>query len=88
MVLAIGKELQLRQAEISEPIETIYFGGGTPSILESKQISFLLSEVTRNFQIVSSPEITLEANPEDLSLSKTKSFRDQGINRISLSRRR
>ncbi|KAB1156807.1 radical SAM family heme chaperone HemW [Flavobacterium luteum] len=85
MVLAIAKELQMRKNELeNETIETIYFGGGTPSILPISEIRFLIDEVYKNYKVVKNPEITIEANPDDLSneriigLSKTK------INRLSI----
>lgn len=72
MVLAIAKELQMRKTEFeNDPefsgVETIYFGGGTPSVLTTEEIAFLISEVYENFIVVENPEITLEANPDDLT---------------------
>ena len=82
---ALVQEIQLRQKDWQdEPIETIYFGGGTPSVLTVEELHFLLDAVYANFQVIAVPEITLEANPDDLSpeyllaLSKTK------INRLSI----
>ena len=68
MVLALAKEIQLRKVEAKEDfIETIYFGGGTPSILTIEDIDFLITTVYSNYSVVQDPEITLEANPDDLS---------------------
>src|SRR5947207_2992151 len=68
MVLALAKEIEMRKNETgNEVVETIYFGGGTPSILSSEQIDFLINAVYENFEVVENPEITLEANPDDLS---------------------
>ncbi len=69
MVLALAKEIQLRKSEFQDEIvETIYFGGGTPSILSIEDLRFLIDEVYRNYKVVENPEITLEANPDDLHL--------------------
>jgi oxygen-independent coproporphyrinogen-3 oxidase len=85
MVLAIANELKLRKSEFeNEIVETIYFGGGTPSVLELDEINFLIRTVYENYSVSETPEITLEANPDDLTeeriieLSKTK------INRLSI----
>lgn len=64
------KELELRTNELQNiKIETIYFGGGTPSLLTVDELQFLISEVYQNFEVVAHPEITLEANPDDLMSS-------------------
>lgn len=85
MIDAMIRELRLRQAYLgSEVIETIYFGGGTPSLLGLDQIDRFLSEIHRLFQVTQNPEITLEANPDDLSLDKLKALRSSGINRLSI----
>lgn len=69
MVLALAKEIQLRKNEFQDEIvETIYFGGGTPSILSIEDLRFLIDAVYRNYKVVENPEITLEANPDDLHL--------------------
>ena len=84
MIRAISKELSLRKDYLTEGIETIYFGGGTPSVLTTEQIDFLLNEIIRTYNIKPNTEITLEANPEDISISKAKELFDIGVNRISL----
>jgi putative oxygen-independent coproporphyrinogen III oxidase len=84
MVSAISKELRLKKEYLAEDIDTIYFGGGTPSLLSSAQISFLLDEINRTYQINPAAEITLEANPEDISLQKASALLGLGINRVSL----
>ena len=73
--MAIAKELQMRKSEFElldgarsdNKFETIYFGGGTPSVLTSDEINFLIEEVYKNYSVSENPEITLEANPDDLS---------------------
>ncbi|MEY5045001.1 MAG: radical family heme chaperone HemW [Bacteroidota bacterium] len=81
---AIEKEIELRSGEVTEEITTIYFGGGTPSLVDNTVIENVLSEIGRNFTINPKAEITLEANPDDISIEKAKSWKDIGINRFSL----
>ena len=67
MVLALAKEIELRKNESQdEIIETIYFGGGTPSVLSIDDIRCLIDTVYKHYQVIENPEITLEANPDDL----------------------
>ena len=85
MIQAICKELFLRKSEIpNEPIETIYFGGGTPSLLTAKDITELLNVIGDHYQIIAEPEVTLEANPDDLDEGKISELSDVGINRLSI----
>ena len=85
MVLALAKEIQMRKNESSEAIiETIYFGGGTPSVLTSDEINFLIDTVYQNYQVVENPEITLEANPDDLSQVRIFELATSKINRLSI----
>src|SRR5690606_27979035 len=84
MVLALAKEMQLRESEVSEVVETIYFGGGTPSVLTLKEINFLIHEVYSNFEVSENPEITLEANPDDLSEERIIELSKSKINRLSI----
>jgi len=67
MVNAIRQEIRLRKQDAKLPVETIYFGGGTPSVLTPQQLRVLLGEVYNQFEVIDKPEITLEANPDDLS---------------------
>ncbi len=85
MVLALAKELQLRASEFqNETIETIYFGGGTPSVLTLEEIRFLLDAVYKDYTVVDNPEITLEANPDDLSKDRIVELSESSINRLSI----
>jgi len=84
MVVAISKELSLRENYLEEGIDTIYFGGGTPSLLSTEQLHYLLSEISSTFKLNQNAEITLEANPEDITTTKAKDLIDLGFNRISL----
>lgn len=85
MVLALAKEIQLRKDELgNEVVATIYFGGGTPSILSVEEIQFLIDEVYKNFDVIENPEITLEANPDDLSNEQIIELSKTPINRLSI----
>ncbi|WP_445714766.1 radical SAM family heme chaperone HemW [Flavobacterium sp.] len=84
MVLALAKEIHLRSKPITEPIETIYFGGGTPSILSIKDLRFLIDEVYRNYIVVENPEITVEANPDDLDNETIRQLANSPVNRLSI----
>ncbi|MCV9933631.1 radical SAM family heme chaperone HemW [Flavobacterium sp. LS1R47] len=92
MVLAIAKEIAMRKNEFKlldsagsdSQIETIYFGGGTPSVLTNDEINFLISEVYKNYNVVENPEITLEANPDDLSAERIFELSKSSINRLSI----
>jgi len=68
MVLALAKEIEMRSHPITESIETIYFGGGTPSILSVEDLRFLIDSVYKNYNVIENSEITVEANPDDLNL--------------------
>lgn len=85
MISALQKELVLRKDEFSvEVVETIYFGGGTPSVLSSEEIKSIIQLVYENYEIVENPEITLEANPDDLSNDKIIQLANSPINRLSI----
>lgn len=85
MVLALAKEISIRKNEFSnEIVETIYFGGGTPSVLSNEEINFLIAEVYKNYNVVENPEITLEANPDDLSSERIFELSKSPINRLSI----
>jgi oxygen-independent coproporphyrinogen-3 oxidase len=85
MVQALVKELQMRESEFKDEIvETIYFGGGTPSVLTSHEIGLLIETVYTNYKVSESPEITLEANPDDLSERQIVEFANSPINRLSI----
>ena len=91
LVNALVKELQLRKHEFKNQIvETIYFGGGTPSLLSIDELQLLIDEVYKNYKVSEKPEITLEANPDDLVSLRAHSgtmFEDYqaiGINRLSI----
>ena len=85
MVLALAKELIKRKNEFHESeVETIYFGGGTPSRLQIKELRFLINTIYEHYNVVENPEITLEANPDDLSESYLLELKTIGVNRLSI----
>lgn len=93
MILALAKEIELRSKNTSnfqlpassqETIETIYFGGGTPSILSIEDIKLLIDKVYKNYKVVENPEITVEANPDDLTEERIIELSKNRVNRLSI----
>ncbi|CAL2102163.1 Heme chaperone HemW [Tenacibaculum sp. 190130A14a] len=85
MLSAIKFELILRKDELKdEVVETIYFGGGTPSLLAAEDVEFLLNIIKINYTVLEDPEITLEANPDDLSKEQLIKLSKTPINRLSI----
>ncbi len=85
LIFCLIKEIEIRKNELNNSIvETIYFGGGTPSLLKTEEIQLLIDAVYNNFKVVENPEITLEANPDDLSERKIIELSKSPINRLSI----
>jgi oxygen-independent coproporphyrinogen-3 oxidase len=86
MVSAIGKELELRRDYLGESptLETIYFGGGTPSLLSGDELHRIFEAIHANFTVAPQAEITLEANPDDLSAAKLAELAASPVNRLSI----
>ena len=85
MVNAIVKEAYSRAAELSEEtVKTIYFGGGTPSLLNADELHQILKTVRENYAVDENVEITLEANPDDINLELLKIWKREGVNRLSI----
>ena len=84
LISAIIHELDLRKKEIVEPVDTIYFGGGTPSLLTEFELSSIMDRIHQSFRISQSTEITLEVNPEDVTFENVSVWKNCGINRISM----
>ena len=85
MLIALKLELVLRKSELNkEQIETIYFGGGTPSLLTIDELRMLIDTIYENYEVVEDAEITLEANPDDLTSEKIKELAKTPINRLSI----
>jgi len=85
MIFSLVKEIEIRKDENqNEIVETIYFGGGTPSVLSVEEIQTLIDAVYKNHTVAKNPEITLEANPDDLSEDKIIELSKSPINRLSI----
>ena len=101
LIFALAKEMELRKDEFKNiTVETIYFGGGTPSVLSADELQYLIDSVYLNYKVIDNPEITLEANPDDLIIdadvalsavevqslyqSKFEDLKKTGINRLSI----
>ena len=85
LIAALLKEIAMRRHELDdEVVETIYFGGGTPSILSQLEIDTIISSVYENHIVIDDPEITLEANPDDLNHKTIKELVKSKINRLSI----
>ena len=82
---AVCRELILRKLEYaSDEIQSIYFGGGTPTVLDVTELNTILKTVYKNYKVSETAEITLEANPDDLDLEKIKQLSNTKINRLSI----
>jgi oxygen-independent coproporphyrinogen-3 oxidase len=85
MIDSISFELDLRKNELeNEIIESIYFGGGTPSLLTEAELILLLGIISTNFKLGENIEISLEANPDDINLEKVQDWKRAGVNRLSI----
>ena len=82
---ALVKEIGLQKNYLNgQPVETIYFGGGTPSLLSADELNYLLNVIINSHRVSAVAEITLEANPDDLDRSKIAAYRQTDINRFSI----
>jgi oxygen-independent coproporphyrinogen-3 oxidase len=84
MVDAICLEIVKKKDRITDQVGTIYFGGGTPSILPAKHFEKIFNTITKNFSVSSDAEITIEANPDDLTGAKISELRQLPVNRFSI----
>lgn len=85
LVEALLDEIELRQDYLdTRCVETVYFGGGTPSLLEPREIHALAEKISSVFELDDVAEITLEANPDDITHENLKQWIDSGINRLSI----
>ncbi|MCS3802312.1 radical SAM family heme chaperone HemW [Niastella sp. OAS944] len=84
-VEALLKEIHLQSTYLpSEPVNTIYFGGGTPSLLSIEELTSILQTLRQTFSVAADAEITLEANPDDIVEEKLNDWKQAGINRLSI----
>lgn len=85
MTAAIARELKLQKNYLEgEPVETIYLGGGTPSLLMTDELLLLLNTIRAEYNVLPDAEVTLEANPDDLTLPKLNELMRAGVNRLSI----
>ena len=85
MLASINEEINIRKSYLDgDIINSIYFGGGTPSILNDKEIKALIDTIYNCFIVKKNVEITLECNPDDLNLQSLKKIKETGINRLSI----
>ncbi|MCJ0741313.1 radical SAM family heme chaperone HemW [Pedobacter montanisoli] len=84
LVDAICKEIILKKDRINSAVSSIYFGGGTPSVLPAAQLQKIFNTIEKHFSIHTDAEITLEANPDDLGQEKIKALRLLPVNRFSI----
>jgi oxygen-independent coproporphyrinogen III oxidase len=82
---ALLKEMTLRRDYLKgEKVNTVYFGGGTPSLLSAAQLGAIIRELHKQFSIAAEAEITFEANPDDINASRLTAWKIFGINRLSI----
>jgi oxygen-independent coproporphyrinogen-3 oxidase len=85
LTAALLKEMDLQKNYLgNEPVETIYFGGGTPSLLDPGEIKQIINKMRENFSVVRNAEITVEANPDDITDELLTAWKETGINRLSI----
>jgi oxygen-independent coproporphyrinogen III oxidase len=85
LVNQLAEELSLQKDYLEgEPIETIYLGGGTPSLLTAQELELLFTAIQKNYQVATDIEVTLEANPDDLNSQKLNELKAAGVNRLSI----
>ncbi|HMG69093.1 MAG TPA: radical SAM family heme chaperone HemW, partial [Chitinophagaceae bacterium] len=85
MLAALLSEIVLRKDYLQgEPLETIYIGGGTPSLLDTTDFNLLFETINSNFKIAPGAEVTIEANPDDITDEKLAGWKKAGINRLSI----
>lgn len=85
LIVALLKEITLQKDYLAgEPVETIYFGGGTPSLCTKEEVQHIITRINEHFTVSQGAEITLEANPDDIIAEKLIDWKETGINRLSI----
>lgn len=85
LLAALQKEIKLKQKLFEkETVNTIYFGGGTPSILNELELNQLVETIHNNYNVDENMEFTIECNPDDLTTKKLNEYKKSGVNRLSL----
>ena len=84
-VKALSRQIRLLAPECkNRPVKSIYFGGGTPSLLDDQHIQTILENIQTNYNVTKNAEISIEANPETISIEKIEHYKDMGINRLTI----
>lgn len=81
---ALLKEIKLQDKYLKDKIDTIYFGGGTPGLINNKSVNHIIKAIENVFAVNKNPEITIEVNPDDVSLNYLENLRNSGVNRLSI----
>ena len=85
MLAALLKEIEIRSDYLKEElVETIYFGGGTPSLLSAEETKSLIEKIRLKYSVINDAEITIETNPDDIAEEKLLGWKEAGINRLSV----
>lgn len=84
LIQALAQEIESKKSILAEPISSIYFGGGTPSLLKNEELQLIFETLYKNYSIAKNVEITFECNPDDLTESKLKELSQAGVNRLSI----
>jgi oxygen-independent coproporphyrinogen-3 oxidase len=84
LINSLIKEIESKKEILKEPISSIYFGGGTPSLLNNDDLLLILDALNKNYTITPTVEITFECNPDDISKTKLNELKNAGINRLSI----
>jgi oxygen-independent coproporphyrinogen-3 oxidase len=84
LIQSLLKEIESRKNLLTDKINTIYFGGGTPSLLDGDDLKLITDAIYKNYNVASCIEFTLECNPDDLTQKKLREFEGSGVNRLSI----
>lgn len=84
IIACLNTELASRKNELKGSVKTIYFGGGTPSVLSIDELNSIIDQIKKHYSLLKNIEITFECNPEDLSTNKLKDLKKVGVNRLSI----
>ena len=84
LIKPLVKEIELKSTLINEPVSTIYFGGGTPSLMNNDELIMIIEAIQKSYSVSKDVEFTVECNPDDLSKQKLVELKNVGVNRLSI----